>query len=218
MVTSDDAGTGANAGNLQRDLVPRPDPTRLTTAALEREIEHLRELLTSQINDVARDFDGFMKNHEQKHVDAVDLAIQGITELFIEKLRGVADKFPPIQRQFDERDERTRLAFDAADKAVAAALAAQEKAVTAAMAAQEKAVAKSEIATAKQIELLQMQFDTSIKAIQGQLFDVKERIARDVGKGVGLGQAWVIGVAAITVVIGIASIIVAIVASQGGTP
>jgi hypothetical protein len=161
----------------QRLNIPIPDPSVLTTEALDREVGHLRELLGGKIAELARDFELFKGSHGDHHAAAVDKAIDHRRELTDEQFRGVAAQLAAIQRQFDERDERTRLAFEAAEKAVAAALTERENAVRAALEAAEKAGAKSEAATSKQIEGLQAQFSTSIQAQEGQIVDIKERLA-----------------------------------------
>ena len=43
------------------------DPSLLTTEAMRREIEPLRELLESQIGDLKREFERFTLNHEERH-------------------------------------------------------------------------------------------------------------------------------------------------------
>lgn len=103
--------------------------------------------------------------------------------------------------------------FEAQDKAVAAALAAQEKAVTAALAAADRAVAKAEAASERRFESInefrgaladsarllmpRSEAEQQMRAMTDKIDDVTNRVnARD-DRGRGLGQGWVILVAAI---------------------
>jgi hypothetical protein len=174
------------------DWVPRPDPTTLTTAALEREISHLRELLGGRVEEIAKDFDRFKEAHGNRHADAVDKAIEHLSELCDVKFSG-------IQQQFSDRDIR----FEHRD------VAARE-AIQAALASAEKAVAKSEATFTKEIDSIKELISTTAKAQDQQIRDIKDEQTGSRGKGAGLSQAWGIATAAVTVLIGIVSVAVII--------
>lgn len=91
---------------------PIPDPTVLTTQALEREISHLRELLETSIKQVSL------------HLDAADKQLDARVALQITDLRNA------MNIKFAEQDRATRTAREAADKAIEAARNAAETAIT----------------------------------------------------------------------------------------
>jgi len=175
-----------------RSNIPIPDPSLLTTEALNREVEHLRELIGGKVDDLAKDFDRFKETHSNRHSDAVDSAIEHLKELCDVKFAG-------IQRQFDDRDIRFAQRDVAADEAIKAALASAEK-----------AVAKSEATFTKEIDSIKELISTTAKAQDQQIRDIKDEQTGSRGKGAGLSQAWGIATAAVTVLIGIVSVAVII--------
>jgi hypothetical protein len=199
----------ATAGETQRDQsqrqnIPIPDPTVLTTEALRREIDHLRELLEAQLSDIAQEVSEFKRNHEEKHRDVVEAAVRHLDEL-------CAEKFAGVQRQFDERDVRTEQAFKASTEAVTAALAAAKE-----------AVGKSELATTKQIDSIQLVITTAQTATNASIQDIKDRVIRAEGslvgeekKSSGLGQAASLGLAAVGVLVSIVSVVAVILVATG---
>jgi len=170
--------------------VPVPDPSTLTTEALEREIFHLRELLVSRIDTVVKDLDALREHHEEKHVAAVNAAVNHFKELMNERLNGV-------QRQFQERDTRTEQAGQAS-----------KEAVTAAMTAAREATQKSEATMTKQIESIMGAMNQSNAALEDKVRAIEKRVDRDEGKGAGLSAAWAGGIALISVLVAIAAIVI----------
>jgi hypothetical protein len=174
----------------QRSNIPIPDPSVLTTEALDREVGHLRELLGGRVDEIARDFQLFKDTHGDHHAAAVDSAIQHRRELTEEQFRGVQAKLESIQRQFEERDERLKVAFEAAEKAMTTALYERERAVQAALGSTEKAVAKSEATFTKEIDSIKELIATTAKAQDQQIRDIKDEQTGTRGRTGGIDKTW----------------------------
>jgi hypothetical protein len=80
---------------------------------------------------------------------SVRATCDGVVDGFEHKLVSIAES---IQKQFEERDVRSRASESAANTAVNAALQAQKEAASAQNEAYAAAIAKSEVATVKQID------------------------------------------------------------------
>ena len=175
-----------------RSNVPIPDPSIMTTAALEREVGHLRELIGGKVDDLEKELNRFKESHANRHADAVDKAIE-----HLEEVCGV--KFEAIQMQFRERDARVEQASSALQTAVEAALLSAKEAVE-----------KSERGFEKELDAIKLLITNQGKAQDQQIRDLKDRQSGAEGKGVGLNQAWLVGVAALGILISIAILIVSI--------
>lgn len=136
------------------DWRPVPDPTALTTEALNREIDRLRSSF-----EAARDA---MHTLLSERIDA-------IVSLMDEKLRRVDQQFDLVERQRIEQKEDTKAAVDAA-------LTAQKEAVKEQTIASERAIAKSETATTKQAEQQSNTFATAIESLRRAIDDNKDRL------------------------------------------
>src|ERR1700688_1108277 len=89
---------------------PNPDPTVLTTLALEREVANLKEMMLRELaalkETITTRFGGMdeattlLREHQEKVPSETDKAILHLRELVDEKFRGV-------EKQFVERDTRT---------------------------------------------------------------------------------------------------------------
>lgn len=142
------------------------DPSPLTTAALWREIQHLKELFETKI-------DGIEKAIAVAHQDAVRVPTE--IQLQVSNLRELHDeKFASVEARFDERDKRFEQEAENSKVAVAAAFNASKE-----------AVAKSEVGFAKQIDGLTEMFRTSVKALESKNDDVKDRLTRLEGRAEG---------------------------------
>jgi len=133
---------------------PVPDPTVLTTEALQREIKGVRELLEMRVNSLQHLMDSQSANR---------------VELVNEKFRKVSQEFELVERQRVEQKTDTKSAVDAA-------LIAQKEAVKEQTIAQGTAIAKSEAGTAEQLKALRSEFTTSIFGVSSSLGDLKDRI------------------------------------------
>jgi methylmalonyl-CoA mutase N-terminal domain/subunit len=142
--------------NQPRQNVPVPDPSVLTTAALEREVGHLRELFSGQIEDIAKDLARFQDNHDERHRDVVGAAISHLKEL-------CEVKFHNVETRFEERD--LRFAQRDADS---------NEAIKAALAAAKEAVAKSEATFTKEIDAIKELISTTAKVQDQQIRDIKD--------------------------------------------
>lgn len=187
----------------QRDLIPRPDPTLLTTqqlrreldnatAEIRREIEGTRLLLATQIENEVR-------RNDERHatlIVAVDQRFAGVQSLLvlarereqdrISHLRQLhEERFAGIALQFAERDVRTEQAATASASALAAALQAAKEAVFEQAQAAAKAAEKTELSFTKQIDQIQLQIKTIGDGFSDRIAELKERIDRGEGSDSG---------------------------------
>jgi hypothetical protein len=194
---SDDAAIKDNQRN--GDVRPIPDPTRLTTENLNREITSLRELLTSaqvssretietrlDANDKAIELIQHGADRFPARVDEKVTALRDLHEQRIQALiETLLEKFSSIQTQFRERDVRTEQSSKDSKVAVDAALQAAKEAVGEQNKSSALAIAKSETSTTKQIDQLATQIMLMTKGFDDKLNDVKDRLTRLEGVGVG---------------------------------
>jgi len=194
-------------------VVPVPDPTVLTTEQLLRENVWLREVLDTKL-------DGIVKAGELRQVntngkfEAYDKAIrllQDIADKFpdridekISSLKEVhEEKFSSIQTQFKERDVRSDQTQKDSKVAVDAALQAAKEAVGEQNKSSALAIAKSEASTTKQIDQQGLLIQSTAKASDEKIDDIKERLTRIEGSGAGKGImfGWIVAgmVAAVAV-------------------
>jgi hypothetical protein len=200
-----------NNNSNPQDIRPSPDPTRLTTAQLLREItsskefgeiivKYTREIVESKIEGVREVLEARLNGNDQavtllrtttdKFPAAIEAAVKNSQTITEEKLRVQDEKFRSIDKQFDERDTRS-------DKSEVA----QKTAVDAALAGAEKAVGKTELSFTKQIDQIGQRIDTVSRSADEKISDLKERIqgieSRKKGAGEVLG--YVIGAAGVLV-------------------
>jgi hypothetical protein len=170
------------------ELLPRPDPTRLTTDQLRRELSALREILTARLDamDVAT---RLLSETVNRTPTQIQTEIMHVRELMTEKLGslgGAADeKFNSISQQFRERDTRTDQAAKASKEALDAALLAAKELVSQQNEANAAAADKAEQSTIKQIDQIGIRIDTMQKALDDRLTELKERIDRGEGSTSG---------------------------------
>jgi len=106
------------------DLVPRPDPTVLTTAAVDRALANYREIADTRLAGMDR---------------AIDLVAESNTRRLVAEREFLASQVATLTAAIAALDRRVSEQFNSQQTALAAALAPQEKAVAAALAAAEKA-------------------------------------------------------------------------------
>lgn len=192
-------------GNIG-DLVPRPDPSLLTTRQLQREVFGLRELLETRLAGVDATH-RFVREIIETRLNGMDKAIEllqdtadkfparideKITALrevheqrFDAKFDTHLEKFSSIQTQFRERDVRAEQSSKDSKVAVDAALQAAKEAVGEQNKSSALAIAKSETATVKQLEQLYALIASMTKGFDDKIGDVKDRLTRIEGKGEG---------------------------------
>jgi len=182
---------------LGGDVRPVPDPTRLTTEQLNREIAALREASERGLDAVreiiATRLDGndrairLLQEAADRFPNWVDEKITALREIHDQRFKAITDttaeKFISIEKQFSERDVRTEQAAGAVKIAVDAALQAQKEAAGEQNRSNTLAQTKSETATTKQIDQLSVLIQQTTKAFDDKIGDVKDRLTRIEGKG-----------------------------------
>jgi len=162
---------------------------------VDRRVAHLRELHETKFQSMNSDvhaleevigvrFNGMdravelLQNIENRFPAKVDEKIASLAALHEEK-------FNSIEKQFKERDVRTEQSSKDSKVAVDAALQAAKEAVGEQNKSSALAIAKSETSTVKQIDQLGVLIQTSNKALDDKISDIKERLTRVEGKGEG---------------------------------
>ena len=136
------------------NIVPNPDPTAQTTAALELAVSNLHELLGSGLSNV----------HEKLQTAIGHRA--ALTDAF---LKGIGQRFDSVEAHRLEQKADT-------SAAVAAALVSQREAFREQTIASEKSIAKSEAATSEAIKQLSTTFTVAIDSANRAVNDVKDRV------------------------------------------
>jgi len=177
------------------DSRPVPDPTELTRIALSREIASLRELLETRIDGIVstRDarLDGMaeavrlLQVARDKNPAELEQRLEQLMQLMNQRFLTVDERLSSIQTQFAERD--TRGEREARDNKVAvdAAFAAQAAAAAKEGEANQKAIDKSERAVAETLNKQSDLFQSTTDALSAQISDIKERLTRIEGMGLG---------------------------------
>ena len=207
----------ANPGQAQNppQSTTVPDPTKLTTEQLLREIATLEKIFNAKYDTLAKTIDGIAGslNHHSLEDDR-QITEQNKLQSEINKGRDlrIEQQFNSINLQFKERDVRTELLAAALKSALEQAAVSTKIAVDAALQAQEKAFATQsanftnsltevkgtfgKLLDAQQLQLATVKDDTtrainalkddSTKAIAG----VKESVTTIDGKASGINTAW----------------------------
>lgn len=178
------------------------DPSALTTQMMLREISSLKELISSQLENINK---GISVAHEDlvRVPTEVQKQVGGLKELLSDRITAIekfdAEKFIAIEKSIGIVEQaRVEQKRDTAT-AVDAALKAAKEAVSELNASNAMAINKSEASMAKQIEQQSQQIQIITKAFDEKVNDLKERLARNEGKGSGLRDAWALIVAAIAI-------------------
>lgn len=181
------------------DLVRVPTEVQKAVGTLkdlhEAKIEGNRRECATQFKMVATASDQLQALIETR-LDGNDTAIrllQDTTDKFPQRIdekifaleKVAQEKFASIVTQFAERDVRTEQATTSTKTAVDAALAAQEKAVGKQNDSFTAATQKSEDAFTKQIDQLGLLIQTTARGIDDKIDDLKQRVTRIEGMGVG---------------------------------
>jgi len=204
--------------------VPVPDPTVLTTAALIREIDSLRERTTHD-NRMLREL-------IEARLDGNDAAVallRTTTDAFPQQVKEAVanlqelheEKFQSIGIQFKERDVRTDQTSRDSKVAVDAALKAQQEAFAEQNKSSALAISKSEAATTKQMDLIVQNIANLAKSIDDKIADIKDRLTsmesraqgatvQKAETSVSATQNWAYIVGSLGFMVGFAGLIVAI--------
>jgi hypothetical protein len=200
---ADMAPVGAQAG-----WTPVPDPTRLTTDAvnlattqMRRELATLREILEARLNAMDKAIqvaaDELAKGPGRSETARLDLRSDFARQMTaerefilsqIENVSAVAvEKFEAVNTRFLERDTRTEQAAQESRISLDAALAAAKEAVSEQNKANAQAIQKSEVATQKQIDAMVTLMRTSNDSLVDKIDDIKTRLDRGDTGGYGQG-------------------------------
>lgn len=172
-----------------RETRPNPDPTVLTTQALLREVESLRdssrhetsmlrELIETRLNGNDQAV-ALLRTTTDKFPAAIADAVRRLQELHEEK-------FSSISTQFIERDTRTEQTSRDNKVAVDAALQAAKEAVGEQNKSNLLANAKSEAAFTKQIDQIAIIIQTMAKGLDDKIDDIKNRLTIIEGRSNGV--------------------------------
>jgi len=161
--------------------IPVPDPSLLTTQQLFREINALRELLSSRLNGMDKALDLVHENYVRIPSDT-DKQISSLKELLFDKVVALEKA---IQLQLHERDIRTEQSSAHSRLAIDAALQAAKELVGEQNRASGTAITKSETAVNKQMEQFSLLIQTVQKSVDDKFGDMKDRITRSEGSGSG---------------------------------
>ena len=153
------------------------DPTLLTTQALMREVNGLKELIAIRIEALDRAIT--LLQEDFKCGPAVSVIEERVNSL----VKLTDEKFISLQAQFHERDNRR----EQTSHAVEAALQAAKEAVSEFNKSGAQAIAKSEASTIKQIDQIAILLQNINKASDDKISDVKDRLTMIEGRSGGQG-------------------------------
>ncbi len=174
------------------EWTPVPDPTRLTTEQLRRELATLREIIETRLDGMDRATE--LTSQQAAGVRAEIEQIRGrlreetatevgqLRELLETRLDGM-DR--AIALQFTERDVRSEQETVSSKHALNAALLAQKELAAQQNDANSAAAAKAEASFTKQIDQIGMIIQTMEKATDARITELKERIDRGEGSTAG---------------------------------
>jgi hypothetical protein len=178
---ADDGETLAPSGGR----VPIPDPTRLTTAQLDRAVASVRELMQAEIRVIVTRLDGgdtAVKLLREERLEIPKLIASEIAherEVFTATIAGIKElmleKFAALATLTDKLSLANATALTAA-------LSAAEKAVGEQNRSSSLAITKSEQGMQEALKQLQTTFQTEIKGITALMATMQSRLDR--GEGV----------------------------------
>jgi len=116
-----------------RGLVPRPDPTLLTTQALEREIEHLRREMELQIESLGDACEAKFEFIEQRLKDRtllVDAAFSASRDAVAAALASSKEAVSKSEHTFNKQLDEMKLTMAAANKGIEDQISAVKERVT----------------------------------------------------------------------------------------
>jgi hypothetical protein len=147
-----------------RSNIPIPDPTLLTTAALDREISHLRELVMTEHQADVRSLKDAEAQHKRTHEAE-------------ERLRDT--QHDALLQQLASLKELLKEALAARDAALASALATSKE-----------ATGKAEDALAKQLDAINKRSEVELGALRDALGDLKTNAGTTGGRIAGKEYVW----------------------------
>ena len=181
-------GTGPPTG----EWTPVPDPTRLTTEQLRRELATLREIIETRLDgmDRATNLASGQAVVAREQIEEIRGRLRDETATEVGQLRELLEaRLDGMDRaialQFAERDVRSQQATAGSKQAHDAALLAQKELVAQQNDANSAAAAKAEASFTKQIDQIGTIIQTMEKATDARITELKERIDRGEGSTAG---------------------------------
>jgi hypothetical protein len=152
---------------------PTPDPTLLTTQALQREVTALRELYDSKFVSYDKAINLLQEiSDKAPSINVVDERLKAMDAV-------LEVRFKSIDLQFAERDTRTNQLSSA-----------QQTAINAAFSAAASANEKQNANTSKQIDLMVATLTETTKGIVSGIDDLKARVGAIESRGAGSHATW----------------------------
>jgi hypothetical protein len=190
-------------GYFPDDIVPRPDPTRLTTQLVDRAISAFREVFEVRLAEMdkaivlAAESIGKLPEDATIKCDRLRIDLDGqmlaLREFIMSQIGNTrdvtAEKFDAVNARFVERDVRTEQTAMESRISLDAALAAAKEAVAEQNKANAQAIGKSETATQKQIDAMVQLMTTSNNSLEDKISDIKSRLDRGEGRDTGSANA-----------------------------
>jgi len=158
-----------------KDLRPIPDPTELTTAAVDRSEKTMKEWITSQLA-IRDERLSAIDSATNLRLDALHAVPMRIAEELAHEREISDEKFKSVAQQFTERDTRIAETSNLNKIALDAAFAAQKEAAAKEGDANQKAIDKSERAVSERIEKDAALSAANNSALSDKLDDQKDRI------------------------------------------
>lgn len=156
-----------------QERLPVPDPTRLTSQALDKAISALKDVIYTRLEGMDKALELLQAGAERNKKD-LDERILILRTLFDERFKGVNIQLEGIQLQFKERDTRVEQTARDSKTAVDAALQAAKEAVEKQNAASSQAATKSELAFTKSIDQLAELFRTFAKSLEDKIVNANK--------------------------------------------
>jgi len=171
------------------------DPTRLTTAALQREIaalkDHSQAALTAEIRILVTRIEEMQRAIDKAQEDYVrvptllDRAVTQLQQLMDRRFETVEARIIATEKLRDEKLAQVQTQIHERDQKVTDAAITTKDAVDAALAAAEKTNTKTESNFVKQVDQLQILIQASTHALDDKITDAKERLTRIEAAAVG---------------------------------
>jgi hypothetical protein len=163
--------------------LPVPDPTTLTTQALDRQLEQTQQLVETKLEVVRTRIDAIDRATEifqdslVRVPTDVDKQVGNLRALHDERFNSVTTQiaagFDSVTLQFEERDKRGERESRDNKVAVDAAFAAQKEAASEQNKSNTLAISKSEAATSETINKLEQLVSANIGGLTSKVDDVK---------------------------------------------
>ncbi len=163
------------------------DLTRVPTD-VDRQVDALKELVFVRLDDMDTAI-GLARERADRIPEQRAEALAALREVFAENLKTIEVRFGSVQTEFILRDERVKQTATDTKVAVDAALQAAEKAVQKQNESFSLSIDKSEKATLEQIAQQRVLLQTATAALNDKIDDLKERMGRMEGMGLGTKES-----------------------------